>query len=66
MYVLFSPNEYLVSDYKEKELYGFWSNEFGYTVLECATVFTDAEVTSRKYLPIGCIWVKLPEIKIGE
>lgn len=62
MYVLFSHNEFLASEYKT-ELYGFWSNDFGYTVLECATIFTDAEVVATKYLPSGCVFIKLPNIE---
>jgi len=65
-YVLFNPYELAKNDYNDEELYGFWKDGFGYTVLSDAKVYNDAEVVSIKYLPHGTFWVLLPEIKFED
>ena len=57
-YVLFSSVE---ADVSRDDCYGFWSNEFGYTTLGCATPFTwEESLDFGLKIPEGCSWVRLP------
>jgi hypothetical protein len=60
MYVIYSPNESAISDSA-----GFWSNEDGWTTIDCATNFTESEKNSlntpiatggdAKWIPIDAL-----------